>query len=106
MGFPRVPSLRPLPIAPRPAEAPSLSVIIPLHNCLALTQAMLASLRATLPAGLAHEIIFVDDASTDGTRAWLATLAPPCRVLLNEKNLGYAASNNRAAALAIGEILG
>jgi O-antigen biosynthesis protein len=85
---------------------PRLSVVIPLYNCLALTQAMLASLRATLPAGLSHEIIFIDDGSTDGTRAWLATLAaPPFRVLLNERNVGYAVSNNRAAAVARGEFL-
>jgi len=83
-----------------------VSFIIPLFNALPLTQAMLASLRATLPAGLAYEIILVDDGSTDGTRAWLATLAdPPFRVVLNEKNLGYAAANNRGAALARGEFL-
>ncbi len=68
---------------------------------------MFASLRATLPAGLAHEIIFVDDGSTDGTRAWLASLAgdPAIRVVLNERNLGYAAANNRAAAIAGGRFL-
>jgi GT2 family glycosyltransferase len=83
-----------------------LSVITPLYNCLPLTQAMLASLQATLPPGLAHEIILVDDGSTDGTREWLATLTDPAiRVVLNEKNLGYAAANNRGAALARGEFL-
>jgi GT2 family glycosyltransferase len=83
-----------------------VSFIIPLYNCLPLTQAMLDSLRATLPVGLTAEIIFVDDGSTDGTREWLATLSgPPFRVLLNERNLGYAAANNRGAALARGEIL-
>jgi GT2 family glycosyltransferase len=87
------------------AETPAISFIIPLYNCLALTQACLASLTATLPAGLAHEIIFVDDGSTDGTRAWLATLGAPVRVLLNERNLGYAKANNRAAAVARGEWL-
>ena len=81
------------------------SFIIPLYNCLPLTQAMLASLRATLPAGLAHEIIFVDDGSTDGTRVWLETLPPPCRALLNERNLGFAATCNRGAAIATGEFL-
>ena len=84
-----------------------VSFIIPLYNCLPLTQAMLASLRATLPAGLAHEIIFVDDGSTDGTRAWLESFAadPAVRVVLNERNLGYAAANNRGASLARGELL-
>jgi GT2 family glycosyltransferase len=82
-----------------------VSFIIPLYNCLPLTQAMLASLRATLPAGLKHEIIFVDDGSTDGTRAWLASLASPCRAILNEKNLGFAGACNRGAATASGEFL-
>ncbi len=83
-----------------------VSFIIPLFNCLPLTQAMLASLQASLPDGLPHEIILIDDGSTDGTRAWLATLRdPPFRVLLNERNRGYAATNNRAAAVARGERL-
>lgn len=84
-----------------------VSFILPLYNCLALTRATVASLQATLPRSLAdaHEIILVDDGSTDGTRAWLATLRPPFRVVLNERNLGYAAANNRGAALATGRLL-
>jgi GT2 family glycosyltransferase len=82
-----------------------VSFVIPLYHCLDLTQACVASLQAALPAGLAHEIILVDDGSTDGTRAWLATLRPPFRVVLNERNLGYAGANNRGAALATGRIL-
>lgn len=81
------------------------SFVIPLYNCLPLTQAMLASLRATLPPALAHEIILVDDGSTDGTRDWLTTLAPPCRVLQNARNSGFAATCNRGAATATGEVL-
>ena len=84
-----------------------VSFLIPLYNCLAHTQAMLASLRATLPRGLTHEIIFIDDGSTDGTRAWLNTFAadPVIRVVLHEKNAGFAAANNSGAALARGEFL-
>src|SRR5882762_7486457 len=82
-----------------------VSFIIPLYNCLSLTQAMLASLRATLPPGLEGEIILADDGSTDGTRAWLKNLPSPCRVILNERNLGFAGACNRGAAAATGEFL-
>lgn len=83
-------------------ETVSISFLIPLYNCLPLTQAMLGSLQATIPRGLTHEIILIDDGSTDGTRPWLQTLRSPCRVILNERNLGFAATNNRAAAHARG----
>lgn len=82
-----------------------VSFIVPLFNCLPLTQAMVNSLRATLPPRLDHEIILIDDGSTDGTRAWLATLTPPFRVVLNPQNLGYAGANNRGAAVATGTLL-
>lgn len=82
-----------------------VSFVIPLYNCLAHTRECLRTLRATLPAGLEHEIVFVDDGSTDGTREWLATLAAPCRALLNGQNLGFAGACNRGAAAARGELL-
>lgn len=82
-----------------------VSFVVPLYNRLDLTQPMLASLRATLPRDLAHEIILVDDGSTDGTRDWLATLTSPYRVVLQEANQGYAAANNHGAGLATGELL-
>jgi GT2 family glycosyltransferase len=82
-----------------------VSFIIPLYNRLDLTQPCLASLQATIPRGLDHEIVLVDDSSTDGTREWIQTLGTPFRILLNERNLGYAATNNRGAAAATGDIL-
>lgn len=84
---------------------PAVSFIVPAFNCLPLTQAMTASLVATVPAGLDHEIILVDDGSTDGTGAWSRGLAPPFRVVSHERNLGYAKANNRGAALARGDRL-
>ena len=82
-----------------------VSFIVPLYNGLSLTQAMAVSLQATVPRGLAYEIVLVDDGSTDGTRSWLATLRAPFHVVLNQCNLGYAGANNRGVAVATGEIL-
>ncbi len=82
-----------------------VSFVIPVFNQLAFTQACLDSLKASLWPSLTHEIILIDDGSTDGTRAFLSELPPPTIVLLNERNLGYAASNNRAARIAQGDFL-
>ncbi|HEV2117617.1 MAG TPA: glycosyltransferase family 2 protein [Terriglobales bacterium] len=52
------------------------------------------------------EVIIVDNASSDGTRNTLAHLQPPrYRVILNEKNLGFAAAQNQAIRQAKGEWL-
>lgn len=80
-----------------------VSFIIPLFNCLPLSQACLTSLRRSLPGDLTHEIILVDNGSSDGTGAWLSELAAPVRVLCNANNLGYARANNQGAAAAQGE---
>lgn len=85
---------------------PLVSFVVPLFNHLAQTQEMLSSLLASLPQGLDYEVILADDGSSDGTRAWLAQLREPrVRVLLNERNLGYARTNNVAVASARGEVL-
>lgn len=81
------------------------SFIIPLYNALAHTREAWRTLRETLPAGLVHEVIFVDDGSSDGTREWLRSLAAPARVILNEQNLGFAGACNRGAAAATGRAL-
>lgn len=86
---------------------PKISFIIPLFNHLAETEKMLSSLLTSLQVGLEYEIILVDDGSTDGTREWLQTVQDTriC-VHLNERNLGYAATNNVGVGLASGELLG
>jgi len=85
-----------------------LSILTPLFNCLPHTQAMLVSLRATLPRELDWELVFIDDGSTDGTRDWLATLPafdPRIRILLQPENTAFAAATNRAASVATGDTL-
>jgi GT2 family glycosyltransferase len=83
----------------------AVSFIIPLYGALPLARECLRTLQVTLPPGLDHEIILVDDCSPDDTREWLATLPLPCRPLLNERNLGFAGACNRGAAIARGDLL-
>lgn len=90
------------------AAGPTVSIIIPCHNGVALTEACLRSLGETLPVSFRGEIIVVDDASTDGTaeslRAWAAA-DPRVKPLRNAKNRGFLETANRGAEAATGEFL-
>ncbi len=84
-----------------------VSIIIPVFNCLDLTRACLASLERTVPRRVSHEVIIVDDGSTDGSREWFRTL-PASRYRMHFNNpprQGYARNNNLAARLARGDVL-
>lgn len=84
---------------------PEVSVVTALFNRLDLTRAFLGDLSRTL-SGVPHEVILVDDGSTDGTRDFLRGLVQDdFRVLFNETNGGFAASNNRGAAAARAPVL-
>jgi O-antigen biosynthesis protein len=89
----------------QPRPDPRVSFIIPVFDGLSFTRACLDSLVQTVNLS-EHEVIVIDDLSTDGTREYLAGRPdPPFRVILNETRRGYAGSNNVAAAVARGEFL-
>lgn len=90
------------------------SIIIPCWNALALTRICLSQLCKW--TGLPFELIIIDDASTDGTAAWLRAFrrrildARPTALrgvvlLSNDRNCGYPYSMNRGIAQARGESL-
>lgn len=80
---------------------PRLSVIIPTHNGAATLAACLRSLRSSsLPP---HEIIVVDDASTDGSGEIASQYQ--CCVVRMDKNVGAARAKNRGAQCAAGDVL-
>ena len=51
------------------------------------------------------EVVLVDDASTDESVAWVETDHPDVRILVNRRNLGFAASCNQGADAAHGRVL-
>lgn len=61
-----------------------------------------AVVGATHASPMQHEIIVVDNASTDGTAEMLRRDYPGVQLLCNEENLGFARANNRGLAQARG----
>lgn len=76
------------------ASAPDISVVVPVFDEEGAAAALAREIAAAF-AGRSFEIIFVDDASRDGTRAALKALAeeiPQLRVLAHARNSGQSRS--------------
>lgn len=81
-----------------------LSVIIPCYNERTTVATVIQRVRAV---GLAHEIIVVDDGSTDGTREVLAEVEPgeDLRIVLHDHNQGKGAAVRTGFKAATGDVL-
>ncbi|UCH09868.1 MAG: glycosyltransferase [Fidelibacterota bacterium] len=80
-----------------------VSIIILTHNAVDYTRRCVDSIQQH--TNYPHEIIFVDNGSTDGTKDYLRSIAvsnPNCRLIDNETNLGFAAGNNQGVSAARG----
>src|SRR5262245_22135832 len=73
---------------------PDLSIVLPAHNEAANIAPLCAALKGILPALGTHEIVFVDDGSTDGTLAALRAAAADggIRYLSFTRNFGHQAA--------------
>jgi GT2 family glycosyltransferase len=80
-----------------------ISVVIPNWNGLAHLPVCLRSLRAQTCRDF--EIILVDNASTDGSREWLAGEHPEARLIALERNFGFAPACNAGIRAAHGEVV-
>ncbi len=88
----------PIPEVSRPAER--VAVVLPVFNQLEYTRACLESLAPDIAAGL--ELIVVNNGSSDGTGAYLSSLAG-AKVAQNETNLGCAKAWNQGVHLSTRE---
>lgn len=78
---------------------PKLSIIILNHNTVELLQQCLES----IPKG--HQIIVVDNASTDGSVGMVKRDFPQVELIKSKVNLGYTKGNNLARKIATGEYI-
>jgi len=85
-------------------DLPLTSIIIPIHNCLDLTQACLASIQQHTTAPC--ELILIDDCSDQETATFLqACQKENIHLIRNETRQSYAINNNAGAKMAKGKYL-
>ena len=75
-------------------SAPRVAVVIVTYNSARDIDTALRSLTEPRPTAT-HEIVVVDNASTDGTATRIRTTWPGIRLIESARNLGFAAANNR-----------
>lgn len=85
-----------------PDSPPRVSILIVSWNTRALLSACIDSVRATLPDGF-YELVIVDNASSDGSAAWVCANFPDITLLANAENVGFARANNRGLETCRGE---
>lgn len=87
-----------------PLTGPLVSVVIVTHDGLRYLERLLPALERSVYSDI--EVIVVDNASTDGTAAYLARpWRMGVRVIANDSNESFSHANNQAAAVAAGTML-
>ncbi len=82
----------------------TLSIVIVNYNVKYFVE---QCLRSIVPAaiGIVHEVIVVDNASTDGSREYLESRFQWVRFFWNRENRGFAVANNQALTVATGQFV-
>ena len=79
-----------------------LSIIIINYNVKEFLQNLLHSIEKA-SANINKEIIIVDNASDDGSVELIKQRFPSCKLISNDKNLGFGKANNQALKIATGK---
>ena len=82
---------------------PSVDIVVVTFNARAELEACLDSLREA-PPSRPHTIVVVDNASSDGTPAWLQAQRPDVRLIANAANAGFAGAYAFSAKANFGKI--
>ncbi len=82
----------------------TLTVILVSYNVRLFLDQALMSLQKAL-VGYDHQIIVVDNASTDGSVDFVAKKFPRVTLLQNKTNVGFARANNQALSISRGEYI-
>ncbi|HKP95135.1 MAG TPA: glycosyltransferase [Fibrobacteria bacterium] len=94
-----------------PAAGPgaqTVAIVIPVFNKVELTRDCLASIARNYPQSVSPEVIVFDNASSDGTQAYLEQAQQEyewLKVIRSKTNLGFAGANNKASELCDADIL-
>ena len=84
-------------------QRPIVSIIIPHWNGIeTLSECIDSLLKSTFGS---YEVIVVDNASSDGSQAWIKESHPHIKLVENDRNYGYAGGCNRGADKASGEFI-
>ncbi len=80
----------------------SISVVVVTWNGLHLLRPCVAALRQQT---LEHDLVVVDNGSSDGTAQWVRAALPSARLVSLPANLGFAGGNNAGLRAASGDLL-
>ena len=87
----------------RAPRRPAISVIMVTYNGSQYLEQGLESVLAE--SGPGCELVVVDNGSTDGSAAFIASNYPQVKLICNDQNTGFAAACNQGAAQSGGEVL-
>jgi len=85
------------------SSRPTVSILVVSYQTKDILRDCLRSIEREV--ALPHEVIVVDNASTDGSAEMVAREFPVMRLLANTTNVGFSPANNQAMAMAQGQLL-